>query len=67
MRKATAKYAKPEISDSQLYNLATDPAETKNVAADQPQVVAKLQAEAERREAGIKQHRRPAGQLNDIK
>ena len=65
--KPAAKNAEPESTGPQLYNLATDPAETNNVAADQPQIVAKLQAEAERREAEIRQHRRPAGQLSALK
>ena len=47
-----------------LYNLATDPGETKDVAAEHPDVVAKLKAEAARREAEIKEHRRPAGKLS---
>ena len=47
-----------------LYNLATDPSETKDIAADNPGVVTRLKAEAERREAEIKGHRRPAGQLS---
>jgi arylsulfatase A len=46
-----------------LYNLATDPAEAKDVAAEYPEIVAKLKAEAARREAEIKDHRRPAGQF----
>lgn len=46
-----------------LYNLATDPAETKDVAAEQPEVVSRLQAEARSRETEIKEHRRPAGKL----
>ena len=50
-----------------LYNLATDPGETKDVAADHPEIVAKLQAEATRRETEIKQNRRPAGQLSKTK
>ncbi len=47
-----------------LYNLATDPTEAKDVAAEHPEIVAKLQAEAARREAEIKEHHRPAGQLS---
>ena len=46
-----------------LFNLATDPGETKNVASDQPEIVAKLKSEALRRETEIQEHRRPAGQL----
>ena len=50
-----------------LYNLAADPSEAKDVAAEHPEVVAKLQAEAARREAEIQEHRRPAGQLSGTK
>ena len=50
-----------------LYNLATDPGETKDVAAEHPEIVTKLQAEAARRETEIKEHRRPAGQLSRTK
>jgi arylsulfatase A len=50
-----------------LYNLATDPVEAKDVAAENPDVVTRLQAEAAKREAEIKAHRRPAGQLSDAK
>lgn len=50
-----------------LYNLATDPGETKDVAAEHPEIVTKLQAEAARRETEIKEHRRPAGQLSKTK
>ena len=46
-----------------LYNLVTDPAETKDAAAEHPEIVARLQAIAAQREEEIKQHRRPAGQL----
>jgi arylsulfatase A-like enzyme len=46
-----------------LYDLARDPGETKDVAAEQADVVAKLKEEAARREAEIKEHRRPAGKL----
>jgi arylsulfatase A-like enzyme len=46
-----------------LYNLADDPAEAHDVAADHPEIVARLKAEAARRETEILEHRRPAGQL----
>lgn len=48
-----------------LFNLATDPGETKNVAANNYEVVAQLKAEAERREVEIKQHTRPAGKISE--
>jgi len=47
-----------------LYDLAADPAETKDVAAEHVDVVARLKATASEREAEIKLHRRPAGQLD---
>lgn len=64
-----AKVAKNESAPTgpELYNLATDPSETKDVAAEHPEIVTKLQAEAARREAEIKQNRRPAGQLSSTK
>lgn len=48
-----------------LYNLADDPAEAKDVAAEHPEIVARLQAEAKRRAAEIEQQKRPVGQLSD--
>ena len=65
--KKAANNADAESTGPQLYNLATDPTESKNVAEAEPKIVAKLQAEADRREAEIKEHRRPAGQLSGIK
>ncbi len=56
------KAAEPEESVA-LYNLAKDPAESTNVAADNAEIVARLKAEAQRREQEIKEHRRPAGEL----
>ncbi len=47
-----------------LFNLKTDPGEASDVAAEHPEIVSRLQAEAARREAEIKEHRRPAGHLN---
>ena len=46
-----------------LYNLASDPGETQDLAAREPEIVAKLQAEAARLGAEIKANRRPAGQV----
>jgi arylsulfatase A len=53
-----------QSSGPQLYNLATDSAETTNVAAQHPEIVSRLQKEAASREAEVKQHQRPAGQLS---
>lgn len=68
-KKKAANKTQPESGSTGpvLYNLVTDPSETKDVAAEHPQVVARLQAEAARREAEIKEHRRPAGQLSSTK
>ena len=60
---------KPEAGSGgvALFHLGKDPAETTDVAADNPDVVAKLTAEARRLEQEIKEHRRPAGQVADGK
>lgn len=44
-----------------LYDLAKDPGETTDVAATNPDVVARLTAEAKKRTSEISQNRRPAG------
>lgn len=62
--KKKAEKEAPESTPPLLYNLATDPAETTNVAAEHPEIVTKLQAEAASRASEIKQHQRPAGQLS---
>jgi arylsulfatase A-like enzyme len=61
----TAKGEKPKAAapTSPLFNLADDPTESTDVAAEHPDVVAKLRAEAQRREQEIKDHRRPAGEV----
>jgi len=46
-----------------LYDLASDPVESKDVAAEHADIVSGLKAAAAEREAEIKLHRRPAGQL----
>jgi arylsulfatase A-like enzyme len=68
-----AKKAKPAQGEkpkaaapsTPLYNLADDPTESTDVAAEHPDVVARLRAEAQRRLEEIQQHRRPAGQVPD--
>ena len=55
----------PDPTGPLLYNLATDPAESKNVAAEHPELVTQLLEEAVRREIEIRNHRRPVGQLGD--
>jgi len=61
--------AKEPKTDSKpmLFNLAKDLSETTDVAADNPDVVAKLTAEAPRREKEIQDHKRPAGAVPDGK
>lgn len=61
--KKKAKAADGDNAPIVLYNLADDPVESKNVAAEHPDVVARLKAEAEKREAEIKKNKRPAGTL----
>lgn len=46
-----------------LFNLDKDPTESTDVAADHPDIVAKLVTEAQRREKEIRDHRRPAGEV----
>ncbi len=46
-----------------LYNLSDDPAETTNVAAKHPEIVAKLTAEAKTRDAEVQANKRPVGKL----
>jgi arylsulfatase A-like enzyme len=58
-----AKEGKAAPSDPVLYDLANDPGETRDLAKEHPDIVAGLQAEAARREAEIKDNRRPAGQV----
>lgn len=66
-KKAGGKKAEkkaPDVAEPLLYNLAKDPAETTNVAAEYPEIVTRLRAEATSRETEIQQHQRPAGQLS---
>jgi arylsulfatase A-like enzyme len=49
--------------DGTLYDLAKDPYETTDVAAAHADIVARLRAEAQKREKEIEEHRRPAGTL----
>lgn len=52
-----------EVSEGALFDLAKDPYETADVAAAHADIVAKLRAEAQKREKEIEEHRRPAGEL----
>jgi arylsulfatase A len=58
--KAKGKKARPD-SGTALYNLKTDIAEATNVAAEHPEIVARLAAEAKKRNAEIMANQRPAG------
>lgn len=60
--KKAAGAEKPKAAVFPLYNLAKDPGETTDVAAANPEIVAKLKAEAQRRGDEIKEQRRPAGE-----
>lgn len=46
-----------------LFNLANDPGESTDVAAEHPELVAKLRAEARNRDQEIREHQRPAGDV----
>jgi arylsulfatase A-like enzyme len=61
------KAKKGHGDQSGLYNLSTDPGESKDVSAEQPDIVAKLQSEAKQRNAEIHKNKRPAGQLENAK
>ena len=50
-----------------LYNLATDPGETQDVAAANREIVARLKQELLTRDAEIQANKRPAGQANETK
>ncbi len=50
-----------------LYNLTADPGESKDVSAENPDIVTKLRAEAKQREGEIQKNKRPAGQTKDSK
>lgn len=55
------KDPKTVVPQGTLYNLKTDPGETTDVANAHPDIVARLKEEAEKRDAGILAHKRPAG------
>jgi arylsulfatase A-like enzyme len=63
--KKGAKEPKDAASGPILYNLKTDPAETTDVSAANPEVVARLKAEAAKRDAEIRANQRPAGKIDD--
>ena len=52
-----------EVGAGALFDLAKDPYETTDVASSHADIVAKLRAEAQKREKEIEDHRRPAGEL----
>lgn len=49
--------------ENPLYNLEDDPAETMDVSAKHPEIVARLRKEAETREAEVNKNKRPAGRV----
>ncbi len=55
------KKEKEQASEPVLYQLATDPGETTDVAAANPQIVVRLSDEAAKRHAEIQQNKRPSG------
>jgi arylsulfatase A len=57
------KYSKQDITQPELYDLYTDISESKNVAADHPEIISKLQAYAEtmRAELGDTLMKQPKG------
>ena len=57
--KATA-----EVAKFALFNLAQDPTESRDVSADNPDIVSRLKAESERRSQEIIEHRRPVGEIS---
>jgi arylsulfatase A len=60
-----AKKKLAEALTPALFNLTADAAEAKNVAADHPEIVKRLQESAEKLHAEIKANQRPAGQAKD--
>lgn len=68
-KKPNAKRAapKPDGAGPTLYNLARDPGEMRNVAAENSEVVNRLRAEAQKHEAEIIANKRPAGKVNGAK
>ena len=48
-----------KLKSPELYDLDADPSESKNVAASQPEVVARLSAMVERFTAGVKPGKLP--------
>jgi hypothetical protein len=48
-----------------LFDLAKDPYETTDVAGAHAEIVARLRAEAQRRDQEIRDHRRPAGEVKE--
>ena len=57
------KDPKTDAQPGSLYNLKTDPGEMSDVAQAHPDIVSRLKEEAERRNAEIIAHKRPAGKL----
>lgn len=62
-KKKNAKKQGENEDGVELYNLRTDPAESKDVSVDHPDLVERLLKEAHHRETQIQKERRPAGKL----
>jgi arylsulfatase A-like enzyme len=60
-----AENAKSGAAPGTLYNLKTDIGETTDVANAHPDIVARMKDEAEKRDAEIIAHKRPAGKLTE--
>ena len=61
--KGKAKAKAEQFLNSTLFDLASDVSESKDVAAEHPEIVAKLEKEAKERLAEIEKNRRPIGTL----
>ncbi len=62
--KPGSKDDKEDKNPPALYNLASDPGESKDVVSEHPEIVSRLLDEAHKREAEIHEHQRPAGRAS---
>jgi len=58
---AAVQKANPNAKGPMLFDLAKDPGEANNIAADHPEIVAKLQAQAQQMAQELNENRRPPG------
>ena len=63
--KTGTKEPRPAPAGPVLYNLKSDPAETTDVSAVNPEAVARLKAEADNSDAEIRRNQRPPGKVAD--